>query len=154
MSSCWAHDAGTAAKSNSRVASTLTESADRDLIPVGEKQARFTVWQRQRPQTPGNLQEAPPGAVVRSRYRAAGNQIAGPQVAAVARMMRHHLSHRPIHVAERAATEAHGLQPLFPHALRLKAHVDGQIHAADSFVARMREIRQEGRVLRPARTPR
>src|SRR5690606_4843828 len=103
-----------------------------DLVAVEEEGAGLAGGELDGPAgpgggVPGELQEAAAGLGGGAGDGAGGEEVAGLEVAAVAGVVRDHLVHRPVHVAEAAPGEADGGDALVAHLLRGEVDLDGDV---------------------------
>src|SRR5205823_5543035 len=117
------------------VASLLAERAQRHLVAVGEKGARLAGGLRQRlGAAPRTLEQATTRLLRTPGHGAAADEVAGSQVAPVARVVREQLPKRPIHVGDVAATHEHRFLTTAPHAFRGEPYLDVDIEAGAGLV--------------------
>ena len=128
------------------------ESPEDHFVAVLEETAHFTVGQGDWfGAAPGQLEQAPAGVLPRARHGAAREQIARPQVAAVAGVMRGHLAHRPVQVLEVARAQPVSRQPLLAHPRAADEHVERHVEGAAQAFRVPHEVRQRRRVAFGAR---
>src|SRR5207248_4825676 len=81
---------------------------------------------------PRELEQAAARRLRLARDRAAGEQIAWTQVAAVRGVVRDDLAERPVHVAKVAAAEADRLDVALAHLRGREEHIDDDVERAGS----------------------
>src|SRR5688500_4426324 len=122
------HDAPAFAEADPRRPLPVTPASHDHFIAVAEERSALAGGQRDRLGTaPRSLQEAPAGVGGRTRYRAAGDQIARAEIASVRGVVSDQLRDRPVHVAEAAAAQSEWIDLLIPHTLRLDRHFKREI---------------------------
>src|SRR5690349_11908944 len=95
---------------------------------------------------PGELEEAAAVLAVGARDGAAGEEVAGVEVAAVARVVGEHLGRGPVEVGGAGAAEAEGRGVVRAHSGRGEPHFDGHVEGAVRLVARVGEVGERARV--------
>ena len=109
----------TFAKSDARKAGAEAVTAEDYLIAVFKESALLFRGQRDRfGPAPSQLQKTAARLFLRTRDRAAGDEIARTEIAAVARMVRKHLRRSPVHVLEAALAEPDGPHSPAEHCRR------------------------------------
>src|SRR5204863_3700849 len=119
-----------------------------------EELAGLSIWELQRLcSTPGKLQQAAPGFSSGAGDGSAREQIAGTQIAAIARVMGEHLRHRPVEISQVAPTQPDRLQSSFPHACRPEVDLNDCIDTTSSTITFGVEVRQRAGIpLWPAKS--
>src|SRR5688572_33388454 len=115
------HDPAALAETDARQSVALAVRGHDHLVAVFEELARLTVRELHGlGAAPRQLEQAAARFLRRAGDRAAGEEVARTEVAAVRGVMGDELGDGPVHVAEVAAAEAHGLG----HRLRAQPHFD------------------------------
>src|SRR3954466_15951776 len=97
------HGAPALAEADRREALSAGAGAQEHLVAVLEKASLFTGLEAHRPlSTLGGFEQAAAASLIGCRDRARAEEIARPEIAAVAGVVRNHLRDRPIHVPRAA----------------------------------------------------
>src|SRR5690242_9814672 len=104
-----AHYTAAFAEPDAAQAGLLAPTAEDDLVAVFQEAADFAGGQLERLRAaPRDFKKTAAILLQRPGDGAAGDQVAGTNVAAVRGVVRHHLRERPIHRREVGAADAHG----------------------------------------------
>src|SRR5687768_5983762 len=103
-------------KSDARESWSFAEAAEDHFITVFEKAALFTSGERDGlSAAPRQLEHAAARVLRGTGHRAARDQVPGAEVTPVARVMRHQLRERPVHLREPNARQPDRADTLTPH---------------------------------------
>ncbi len=81
-----------------------------------------------------------------TRDRPGPEQITGPEVAAIARMMREHLGERPVKVPRHPSADPKRIDPPSSHLGRLDVRVDRDVHTGLGRTGFVGEVRERSRI--------
>ena len=124
-------------------AGAFAPAAEDHLVAVGEERPPFARRKLHGLRAaPGEFEQAAARALLRPRHGAAAEQVAGPQVAAVARMVREQLADCPVHRLERARRQPDGGDRGRAHRRGAQPHLERDPEPAARTVARIVEVRQ------------
>ena len=98
---------------------SLAEASEDDFVSIFQKFPLLSRRQRDWILAPrGEFQQASARRFARARNRSAGQQITRAQIAAIARVMRQHRRHGPVHVAKIASAQNHRIDASLAHPHR------------------------------------
>src|ERR1700722_2788368 len=135
-------DCAAFAETNSPMAFFLRKAAKNNFVTVLDKSACFTRRQCQRfAAARGQFEQATPAILLWSGYCSRTNQVANFQIAAVARVMSHHLRHGPIHGSKAGLGQPKRASAGAPHGLRRQIGFQRDVEPAFRTIGRVVEMR-------------
>ncbi|SPE17970.1 exported hypothetical protein [Candidatus Sulfotelmatomonas gaucii] len=137
------HGPGALAKADARQTLARRECAEGDLVAVFKKHAGLSARQLNRLRIVLHLKQAALGARAGTGDGAGGEQVAGLQIAAIARVVRDQLRNRPIEIAQISAAQHHGRCACLLHLRGLEINLEGKIDSV-AICSRRAQISKRG----------
>src|SRR5215831_4200456 len=147
MQSSRHHAANALPKPDSPKFCAFAVSSENHFVAVLEEGPCLAARKRQRlASAPRALEKTSPRFLRRPRHGAAREQIAGSEIAAIARVMRDELRDGPVHVRESPRAHAEWRRSGLAHARGAQIHLERDVERTGFHCTRRAEIRERRRV--------